>query len=274
MHFDKENPLVSVLMTVYNRELYIKEAIESVLQSKYTNFELIIVDDCSTDGSVEIARNYEQMDNRIKVFVNSNNLSDYPNRNCAAGYANGKYIKYLDSDDVLYPYGINIMVDRMESYPEAALGLVKVVGFNEPFPILLRPEESYRTSFLNSKFLFGNAPSSVIIRRDAFEAINGFSGLNQLGDMECWLKLAAQYPILLVEGIVAFSRDHPHSEKYKDNEAAKDKMRFQLKMAALKSHNCPLNEEDRIKACNQLEYQYKVQQYKHRVRGIMKSIRK
>ncbi|MBX2939216.1 MAG: glycosyltransferase family 2 protein [Ferruginibacter sp.] len=271
---DKPSPLVSVLMTVFNRELYIRDAIESVLNSKYTNFELIIVDDCSTDSSVDIARYYEQQDSRIKVYVNDKNLTDYPNRNCAAEYAKGKYIKYLDSDDVLYPYGLDVLINRMEAFPEVALGLVKLIGFNQPFPIFLTSEESYRMSFLSGKFLFGNAPSSVIIRRDAFESLGRFSGLNQLGDMECWLKMAASYPVLLIEGVVAFSRDHPQSEKYKDNEADKDKMRYQLKMAALKNTKCPLNDTERINACNQLERHYKIQQYKHRVRGIIKKFRK
>jgi glycosyltransferase involved in cell wall biosynthesis len=274
MNMSNGNPLVSVLMTVYNREMYIAEAIESVLNSKYTNFELIIVDDCSTDNSVEVAKTYERQDNRVKIYMNNKNLTDYPNRNCAAGYANGKYIKYLDSDDVLYPFGLDILVNRMEANPEAALGLVKIIGFNQPFPILLSPEESYRYSFLKGKFLFGNAPSSVIIRRDAFERLGRFSGLNQLGDMECWLKMAAHYPIILIEGQVAFSRDHPESEKYKDNEGAKDKMRFQLKMAALKNQSCPLEGVELSDACHQLERQYKIQQYKHRVRGLIRTIKR
>ena len=86
--------LVSVLMTSFNRDKYIAEAIDSVLASTYQNWELIIVDDCSKDKTVEIAKSYEAKDNRIKVYVNKKNLGDYPNRNKAASYAKGKYIKY------------------------------------------------------------------------------------------------------------------------------------------------------------------------------------
>src|ERR1700748_2916719 len=96
------SPLVSVLMTAYNREKYIEEAIESVLASSYTNLELIIVDDCSKDNTVEIARSYEARDPRVKVFINEKNLGDYPNRNRAASLAKGEYIKYVDSDDVMF----------------------------------------------------------------------------------------------------------------------------------------------------------------------------
>ncbi|HEV2714429.1 MAG TPA: glycosyltransferase family A protein, partial [Terriglobales bacterium] len=95
-------PLVSVLMTAYNREKYIAEAIESVLASNFKDFELIIVDDCSKDRTAEIARRYTS-DSRVQVHVNEKNLGDYPNRNRAASLARGKYLKYLDSDDVIYP---------------------------------------------------------------------------------------------------------------------------------------------------------------------------
>ncbi len=86
-----EQPLVSVLMTPYNREQYLPEAIESVLDSCYKNFELIIVDDNSNDGTLNIAKAYETKDKRIKVYVNENHLGDYANRNQAASYAGGKY---------------------------------------------------------------------------------------------------------------------------------------------------------------------------------------
>ena len=89
-------------MTAYNRQDYIAEAIESVLASTYKNFELIISDDCSSDQTLEIARGFALKDERIKVFVNEKNLGDYPNRNKAASYARGKYIQYIDSDDLLH----------------------------------------------------------------------------------------------------------------------------------------------------------------------------
>ena len=94
-----DSPLVSLLMTSYNREKYIGFAIESVLASTYTNWELIIVDDGSIDKTVEIAQQYEKKDGRIRFYRNEKNLGDYPNRNKAASYAGGKYIKYVDADD-------------------------------------------------------------------------------------------------------------------------------------------------------------------------------
>lgn len=74
-------PLVSVLMTAYNRDKFIAEAIESVLASSFKDLELIIVDDCSTDKTLDIAKTFQQIDTRIKVFRNEENLGDYTNRN-------------------------------------------------------------------------------------------------------------------------------------------------------------------------------------------------
>ena len=103
-------PLVSVLMTAYNREIYIAQAIESVLQSTYTNFELIIVDDGSTDSTLSIAKKYAEADERVYVYQNETNLGDYNNRNRAASLAKGMLYKYLDSDDVIYPCSIEIII--------------------------------------------------------------------------------------------------------------------------------------------------------------------
>ena len=119
-------PIVTVLTTTYNREAFIAAAIESVLSSFHSDFELIVVDDCSSDNTVGIARKYEKLDKRVKVYVNEKNLGDYVNRNKAAAYASGKYIKYLDSDDLLYPHGLQVMVYSMEQFRIPAI--VKVYG--------------------------------------------------------------------------------------------------------------------------------------------------
>ena len=128
-------PRVSVLMTAYNREKYIAEAIESVLASTYTNYELIIMDDGSSDNTVNIARSFEIKDRRVKVFKNETNLGQFPNRNMAATYAQGTYLKYVDSDDVIYPYTLEMMVNNMEQFPEAALGFCLTHGpCKKPLP--------------------------------------------------------------------------------------------------------------------------------------------
>lgn len=202
-------PLVSVLMTAYNREKYIAEAIESVLASTYTNFELIVVDDCSTDKTVEIAKNYEAKDERVKVYINEKNLGDYPNRNKAASLAKGVYLKYLDSDDLIYPNGLEVLVNMMEQFPDAGYGLCSLDQDKKKiFPFMISSEEAFRRHFVEKISLFHKAPLSSIIRSHAFHSVNGFANLGGEGDYEMWLKLSLQYPVVLMPHGIVWYREH------------------------------------------------------------------
>ena len=116
-------PHISILVTVYNREAYLAETLKSILDSSYEEFEVIVVDDNSSDGSLEIARQYAAGDSRLQVFLNDKNLGDYANRNKAASFAKGKYLKYLDADDLIYKHSLGVMIGAMEQFPEAALAL-------------------------------------------------------------------------------------------------------------------------------------------------------
>lgn len=167
-----ELPLVSVLMTSYNREKYIAEAIDSVLDSTYSNFELIIVDDVSLDNTVAIARNYEKKDNRVKVYINEINLGDYPNRNQAASYATGEYIMYVDSDDKLLRNGIENIMQVLQKHPEANFGICTLHEIGEE-PKLLKPEDSIYSHFFKFNFLTVG-PGGTILKREFFNSINKY----------------------------------------------------------------------------------------------------
>jgi len=213
------DPFVSILTTVYNREKYIAACIESVLASTFQDWELIIVDDQSKDSSLSIARMYEAKDARIKVYLNETNLGDYPNRNQAASYATGKYIKFLDADDLIYPHGLEIMVNTMEQFPNSVLGISQEVAEDYlPYPFELTPEEAFKREFLMRGVLnFG--PTGTVIRRKEFEALGRFSGTRYIGDTEMWYKIALQYPIVkMVPGLI-FWRRHADQEITKGMES-------------------------------------------------------
>lgn len=205
-------PLVSVLMTVYNREKYIAEAIESVISSTYQNWELIIVDDQSKDRSVEIAQSYEAKDERIKVYINGKNLGDYPNRNKAASYAKGKYLKYLDSDDLIYPHGLSAMVFAMEKFPEASLGITyHKTRMNRPLPIILQPSQVYKQQFIGTG-LFFTGPTGAIIKREIFEELGGLSEIRYTGDFDSWLRLTKKHPLVIFQPSLIWWRNHEGQE--------------------------------------------------------------
>ena len=96
----ENNPLVSIITPNYNCSRFITETIESVLAQTYTNWEMIIVDDCSTDNSYQISLEYSQKDSRIKVYKNDKNSGAAFSRNSALDIAQGEYIAFLDSDDL------------------------------------------------------------------------------------------------------------------------------------------------------------------------------
>src|SRR5688572_2541323 len=112
----KTKPLVSVLITAYNREKYIAASIESVLAQSFEDFELVIVDDCSRDGTLRVAEQY-LFDPRVRIAKNEQNLGDYPNRNRAAKLAQGQYLKFHDSDDLMYPHCLATMVMLLDAEP-------------------------------------------------------------------------------------------------------------------------------------------------------------
>ncbi len=96
----KENYLISIITPVYNCEKFLKFTIESVINQTYSNWELILVDDCSTDNSAKVAKKYSQKDSRIKYFKLSENSGAAIARNYALNKALGRFVAYLDSDDM------------------------------------------------------------------------------------------------------------------------------------------------------------------------------
>lgn len=204
-----KNPLVSVLMTAYNREIFISEAIESVLASTFKDFELIIVDDCSKDNTVEIARKYEELDSRVKVYVNEVNLGDYPNRNKAASYARGKYLKYLDSDDVMTDNCLSIMVEGMENNPDVGFGICSSqnVGIQKH-----TPHSSYNIHFFQRNIL-NTGPSGSMIKNEVFKKEGGFNENRCTSDIEFWMRIGQKYNLLEFNENLIFWREHPDQEK-------------------------------------------------------------
>jgi glycosyltransferase involved in cell wall biosynthesis len=220
-------PIVSVLTTVYNREKYLPECIESVLASSFRDFEYIIVDDVSTDSSYDIAREYAKQDPRIKVYRNETNLGDYPNRNQAASHASGKYLKYVDSDDIIYPHGLEVMVAAMERFPEAAYALgARSQLRGRPFPALLTPREAFLSHYVMESSAFSASPLSSIITRSAFETVGRFPEERMTSDYAMWHKLSMTYPLVLLPQGLVWYRQHESQEV---SDIARNPIKFRFK---------------------------------------------
>lgn len=114
-------PKISLIMSVYNGEDYLAEAIDSVLKQSFTDFELIIINDCSTDKTSEILKSFEAQDARVKVHTNEVNLRLPSSLNKAISFAQGKYIARMDADDICLPDRLEKQYAFMESHPHVAL---------------------------------------------------------------------------------------------------------------------------------------------------------
>lgn len=112
------DPQISVVMPVYNRELYLKESVESILNQTFTNFEFIIVDDQSTDSSWQIIQEYAAKDSRIIAVKNSGKKGCPSARNYGNKLAKGKYIAVMDSDDIAMPERLQTQFDFIEQHPD------------------------------------------------------------------------------------------------------------------------------------------------------------
>lgn len=204
-------PVLSVLMTSYNRERYIAEAIESVLASTFTDFELIVVDDGSTDATVSIARSYAAKDKRIVVYVNEQNLGDYRNRNKAASYARGEYMMYVDSDDRILADGFEQCIAAMNAFPEAGIGMQ--LHENKPAPAFyLSAGEAIRRHFFEQSCLM-IGPGGTILRRYFFEQIGKYpEKYGPANDMYFNLKAVAAGGVLFLPFEFNFYRIHAGQE--------------------------------------------------------------
>jgi len=251
----EKNPLVSVLMTSYNREDYLAMAIESVMASTYQNWELLIVDDGSKDKTVTIAQHYAEKDNRIKVFINEQNLGDYPNRNKAASLAKGKYLKYVDADDFIYPCGLQLLVDSMERFPEAGWGLCSLEpDKSKPFPFILHPQQIFHYHHFKSS-LFHKAPLSAIIKKEVFDKVGGFSGKRQMSDTEMWHNLSCFFPVVLMPQGIVWYRTHDAQESAQIRAELVVRVRYTVAKLHFyqQAINLPMSDEDRIRVIKKIK---------------------
>jgi glycosyltransferase involved in cell wall biosynthesis len=241
-------PLVSVLMTAYNRGPFIASSIQSVLAQTFTDFELLIVDDRSTDDTLEIARDYERRDGRIRVAVNERNLGQFANRNYAATLARGSLLKYHDSDDLMYPHCLAVMVPMLLSEPRAAFGLSSGgVWPGGPCPMLLTPRMAYQREFFGAG-LFMCGPAGALFRADAFQRLGGFVDRGVPSDSLFWLRACAIEHIVLFPADLFWYRMHSSQEFHSvkgQREYARVAGAF---WRALDAPECPLTPEERDRA--------------------------
>jgi glycosyltransferase involved in cell wall biosynthesis len=257
------SPLVSVLLTSYNREQYLAESIDSVLAQTQRDFELIISDNCSTDRTIEIAREYERRDDRVRVSVNERNLGQFENRRHAASLARGRYLKYHDSDDVMYPHCLAVMAAALEAEPRAGFALSGSRYWpGGPCPMLLTPKLAYEREFLGSG-LFQLGPAAAMFRADVYRDLGGFPLAGVASDYLFWVTACAKVNVLLVPGDLFHYRIHPGQELADPRVEVQYAKAMSVTWAMLNSDACPLDRAGREQAKRNFVYIAARGSYRH-----------
>jgi len=208
-------PKVSVLLPVYNGELFLKEAIESILSQTFRDFEFIIIDDGSTDGTSAILEHYQQMDDRIQIYRHGHRgLVPSLKRGCHL--ARGEYIARMDADDVSLPERLARQVEYLETHPEiGVLGCaVQIIdGRGKKTRILQFPTEhavlKWRLCFFIS---FTFAHPAVVMRRDLVERVGGYNPeMGHPEDYELWRQLIWLTRLSNLSDVLLYLRKHEAS---------------------------------------------------------------
>ena len=199
--------LVSVVIPCYNQAHFLGEAIESVLAQRYTNLELIVVDDGSTDNTSEVASRYEEV-----RLIRQENKGLAGARNRGREEARGEYVVFLDSDDRLLANAVEIGVRELEAHPECAFVSgryrpISAEGDAYAIPRQARVDGDHYLALLRDNYI--SMPASVMYRRWVFEEVGGFDGsVDAAADWDLYLRIARRFPIHHHGQVVADYRWH------------------------------------------------------------------
>ena len=229
---------VTVAIPTYNGALYLEECLKSAIHQTFSDIEIVIVDDCSTDETINIAQKFAGLDKRLKIFRNKTRLGLVENWNRAIQYSTGEWIKFLFQDDTLDESSIEKMLNAAESTQNGVTGSF-VVG-ERNFVIENGVEDDlrhfYERSVLTLKDVFGDKhailpgefseailekgvginfvgePTSVMIRRDICYQYSFFNqNLVHLCDLEYWTRIGTNQGLVYLPEIVSDFRVHNRS---------------------------------------------------------------
>ena len=207
-----KTPEVSVIIPVYNQSKFIDKAIESVLKQSYQDFEIIVINDGSTDNTESMVQSF--IDLRIRYIFHEKNLGISEARNTGIRNSRGKYIALLDADDEFLPEKLDMQVNLLRNEP-SNVGVVCAWSFNIDENgnyiskrCLPRKEGNIFEDLLSTNYL---SVPALLIRRECFEKVGLFdSSLDGQEDWDMWIRIAKYYKFSLIKISLAKRRIHPN----------------------------------------------------------------
>lgn len=172
-----KQPLVSVIVPVYNGERYLALALKSIFEQDYTPFEVIVIDDGSTDSGAEIARSYQQV-----RYFHQPNQGVAVARNHGIQLSEGEFIAFLDQDDIWLPKKLTLQISHLRQHPEVDYSITHGRIFLEPGTGCPR---WLRTDYLSKDFP-AFFPSALVARKSVFEKVGHFDPGYQMGSDTDW----------------------------------------------------------------------------------------
>jgi len=265
-----EFPLVSILMVTYNSEKFVRGSIESILAQTYPHFELIICDDNSTDKTWNIICSYE--DKRIVSHQNDTNLREYPNRNKAISLAKGEYVIFIDGDDLIYPGGLQFLIQFAVRYRDCAIVIARSWDERIVYPKRITPHQFYCFEYLDqgicginfTKLLF----KASVVRE------NLFPNHVKLGDVYIQYLIASRNNVVVVPDAATWWRRNAGqaSERLLRDYSFYLTHELWIKLEMLGNRNCPLTDSEKEIAYDNVYGNYLRFQLKQLLKARFKAV--
>lgn len=205
-------PTVSIIVPTYNRAAYILEALDSVFVQTYSDYEIIVVDDGSTDNTAEVLKTLVDQD---KIhYVHQENGGESAARNHGIRLAQGKYIAFLDSDDLFLPSKLEKQVTFLDDHPDIGFVQSWYSKFNDAGEQLGVRNTSIFSGWVYPKILLFwavlMAVPCVLVRREVLAEIGGFDENQYWGpDLDLWRRITKKHPVGVIPEVLSKIRVHP-----------------------------------------------------------------
>ncbi|MCK4815385.1 glycosyltransferase [bacterium] len=214
-----DNPKISVIMSVYNGEKYLRKAIESVLSQTFTGFDFIIVNDGSTDDSLRIIQSYH--DERIRVINNEWNIGLTKSLNKAIKESCAEYIARQDADDISLPNRFDEQMQFFEKHPEVSLLGTSIYRIDSngkmTGKMITLAKPTMKDLFKGNQFNHG----SVMVKRRVLDDVGGYNELCKYAqDHDLWLRIAKHYEVRNLTKILYKLRSHNKNVRFTNGEEA------------------------------------------------------
>lgn len=200
MNIKSKTPIVSVIIPTYNRANLLSRAIKSALSQTFQDFELIIVDDGSTDNTKEVVEKFKKKDNRVKYIWQENSGGPASPKNKGIKASKGEYIAFLDDDDEWFPEKIEKQLEIFENSKDKNIGIVACNALDvfedsktiKEYKIKETKEEKYLPMILNGCLI--HSSSSVVVKKNIFKKVGYFDKkLKTADDYDMWIKILSKY---------------------------------------------------------------------------------